>query len=93
MNKGRLFSMQVISLFIILLSSCRNKEVLTSTTETDPSARERISLNRDWQFMKYEDAAMADDLIYDVRPEVEDKDDVKPADARPTEAVQVQAEQ
>ena len=43
--------------------------------------------------MKYDASQEADDLIYDVRPEVEDKRDDKPADTQPTEAVDVQATQ
>jgi len=55
--------------------------------------RERISLNADWRFMKYASREEADDLIYDVRPEVRDNRDDRPADAMPTEAVEVTAEQ
>ncbi|MDT0687849.1 beta-galactosidase GalB [Autumnicola psychrophila] len=51
--------------------------------------REKISINQSWQFMKYDSAEEADDLIYDVRPEVTDARDDKPADAKPTEAVEV----
>lgn len=55
-------------------------------------ARERLSLNESWRFMKYESAEMADDLIYDVRPEVLDDEDGKAADAKPTEAVDVEVD-
>lgn len=50
-------------------------------------ARERISLNRDWRFMRY--TGEADKLMYDVRPEVTDRNDSKVADSKPTEAVVV----
>lgn len=43
--------------------------------------------------MKYDSAEEADDLIYDVRPEVVDGRDDKPADSKPTEAVSVAADQ
>ena len=63
------------------------------STLTTHSMRERISINEDWRFFKYESADQADDLIYDVRPEVIDAEDARPADAKPTEAVDVEATQ
>ena len=36
---------------------------------------------------------MTDDLIYDVRPEVTDRNDSKDADSKPTEAVKTEASQ
>ncbi len=55
------------------------------------SSRERVLINDGWRFMKYESADQADRLIYDVRPEVSDGEDGKAADAKPTEAVEVEA--
>ncbi|MDQ8187815.1 beta-galactosidase GalB [Pelagicoccus sp. SDUM812002] len=55
--------------------------------------RVRISLNEEWRFMKYESADVADRLIYDVRPEVTDGEDGKAADAKPTEAVEVEVKE
>ncbi len=52
--------------------------------------RQRISLNENWRFYKYDSITKADALIYDVRPEVKDKQDDKPADAKPTEAVKIE---
>ncbi|MBC2605019.1 beta-galactosidase GalB [Pelagicoccus albus] len=54
--------------------------------------RTRVLLNEGWKFMKYESAELADDLIYDVRPEVLDGEDGKAADAKPTEAVAVKVD-
>lgn len=67
--------------------SCKSHVLLPDEAE----GRERISLNEGWLFYKYESALYADSLIYDVRPEVSDRKDDKPADARPTEAVKVEA--
>ena len=53
------------------------------------NSRERISINKDWRFFKYE--TKPDNLIYDVRPEVEGYRDDKPADSRPTDATDVEA--
>jgi len=55
--------------------------------------RERISLNEDWSFYKYDSISKADNLIYDVRPEVTDNNDSKAADSKPTGAVAVKATQ
>lgn len=48
-------------------------------------ARQRISLNDGWKFMKYTTAP--DKLIYDIRPEVTDRKDDVVADSKPTEAI------
>lgn len=49
--------------------------------------REHISINEDWRFFKYD--SITDDLIYDVRPAVRGYRDDRPADSRPTEAMDV----
>jgi beta-galactosidase len=51
--------------------------------------RERLSINTGWKFIRYTEAA--DKLIYDIRPEVTDRNDNKVADSKPTEAVTVVA--
>jgi beta-galactosidase len=51
--------------------------------------RERISVNQGWKFMRYN--SMPDKLIYDVRPDITDRNDDKVADSKPTEAVSVSA--
>lgn len=48
--------------------------------------RERISLNKNWHFYKYDSKEKADNLIYDARPEIIEFNDGGPADAKPTEA-------
>jgi beta-galactosidase len=55
--------------------------------------RERISIDEDWRFHKYDAEEKADSLIYDVRPEVKDTDKSVIADEIPTEAVKVEAKQ
>nr|WP_233621991.1 beta-galactosidase GalB [Flavobacterium agrisoli] len=59
--------------------------------KTQPIFREVSSLNESWQFMKYADNP--DDLIYDVRPKIEDTNDAKVADSKPTEAIVVASNQ
>ncbi|MCF7802949.1 MAG: DUF4982 domain-containing protein [Candidatus Marinimicrobia bacterium] len=57
-----------------------------TATNSGNVPRERIAINKGWRFFKYDSRAMADSLIYDVRPEVKEHDDDKPADSKPTEA-------
>jgi beta-galactosidase len=61
-----------------------------SSNNQEDHLRERISLNDNWRFFKYESMAEADELIYDVRP-AEDQNyvDSQDADSRPTEALEV----
>jgi len=61
--------------------------------ENDIQLRQRISLNDDWKFYKYESLKDADDLIYDIRPEISDYNDIRPADAQPTPAEELKATQ
>lgn len=55
--------------------------------------RQHISINEGWTFYKYDSESKADKLIYDVRPEVSGSKEYKIADAKPTEAVQITANQ
>jgi beta-galactosidase len=61
-----------------------------AATGADDVNRQRIAINDNWRFYKYDSMAKADELIYDVRPEVKDREDNKPADAKPTEAVKTE---
>jgi beta-galactosidase len=64
-----------------------------ATKGADSVIRQRISINEDWRFFKHNSMAEADPLIYDVRPEIKDIKDDKPADAKPTEAEEIKANQ
>jgi beta-galactosidase len=55
--------------------------------------RKIVPINQGWRFFKYPTAAEADGLIYDVRPAVTDARDDRPADAQPTDAVDVDVDQ
>jgi beta-galactosidase len=77
---------------ISLLASVRIT-AQSQETKQEINLRQRISINEDWSFFKYESAAKADNLIYDVRPEIADKTENKVADAKPTEAVDVEIKQ
>lgn len=65
----------------------------TQEKECRQDLRERISINENWKFFKYESAQEADNLIYDVRPETIDGQEYKVADAKPTEAEEIKSSQ
>src|SRR5688572_12825742 len=82
---------KIVLVFFTLLSG---QQMLAQTAGTpDHSFRQRVSINDGWRFYRYDSLSTIDDLIYDVRPEVNDRRDDKAADARPTEAVAVEAMQ
>lgn len=65
-----------------LIGSC------SAPTKKESTDREKISLNENWTFYRYDIAEKADALNYDIRPEVEDAREYLVADAKPTEAVE-----
>lgn len=65
---------------------CLTLSILAGLTQAESTTRERFSLNDGWTFFKYASAADADDLIYDVRPEVTKMEYARPADKEPTAA-------
>jgi beta-galactosidase len=80
---GRCLSLAIALVLMSTLVSCAART----------TAREQICLNANWRFHKGDPNRDSTGLIYDVRPEVNGKNDVVPADAMPTEAVQVEAKQ
>lgn len=52
--------------------------------------QERIKLTDGWRFMRY--SGESDKLIYDVRPKIEEVNDSKVADSKPTEAVKTESQ-
>lgn len=74
----------------LLLLNCKSsKSVANSGSAKDvrSSSRERININEGWKFMRY--SSEPDKLIYDIRPDVVDRNDNIVADTKPTEAVVV----
>jgi Beta-galactosidase/beta-glucuronidase len=65
----------------------------TAKTNSDNFLRMHISIDDNWRFFKYDPKANDDSLIYDVRPEVKDYKDNKPADSKPNEAENVKVKQ
>ncbi len=71
--------------------SCANS-VHTSESGNN-EFRQRISINDNWRFQKYNSPEETDHLIYDVRPEASEYRDDKDADSKPTEAVEFESAQ
>ena len=90
-NKLKRKASGIILFTIIGLPIIVHAQVLE--TEINSNTRQRISINEDWRFYKYDSIEKADNLIYDARPEVEVFKDDKDADSKPTEAEQVEAKQ
>ena len=63
---------------------------LVQFSESKNTPRERISINENWRFFKYDSLENADDLIYDVRPHVKKNWTFGEADDKPTEAKEVE---
>lgn len=80
----KLIRIHLLYLFIMLI--CRTH--LMAQIKSG-AARERILINNGWRFYKYEPGQKTDELIYDVRPDVNVDADKIAADAKPTEAVAV----
>lgn len=59
----------------------------------DNNTRQRLSIGNNWRFLKYSSPVEADSLVYDVRPDVKNYQDDKPADSKPTEAEKIKAVQ
>lgn len=59
--------------------------------ENGTPGREIISVNEGWSFYKYNKEQQPDNLIYDVRPEISQNNEYLVADAKPTEALELEA--
>ncbi len=88
LKKQLFFKAGVFAAFVLMLMvSCNSPQ------KTGKSQRERISLDKGWRFMKYNSAAEADSLIYDIRPSMTVYNDSRDADTKPTESVKTEASQ
>ena len=71
----------IMILAIVLMGSC------SSPAKKESAQRDKISLNENWTFYRYDRSEEADDLNYDIRPVIEDASEYLVADAKPTDAV------
>lgn len=84
-NKVIKFSLFLAGLLVLLFACALNEKHVTG-------AREYISINEGWYFFKYDSVEAADNLIYDIRPDLNETGEYIIADAQPTEAVRVESE-
>jgi len=89
MKNLQLVFIALVGLFFCIQPSVAQKQ--NGKSVSGNTIRQRISINNEWSFYKYDSVSKADNLIYDVRPEVTDYKDSKAADSKPTEAVAVKA--
>ncbi len=82
---------KIISKYIIVATYLFCFLACNKASEKNKSDRIKISINDNWQYMKYATMAEADSLIYDIRPKVEKYNDNVDADTKPTEAVLIEA--
>ncbi len=74
----------------VIFAACKGGRSVANTKNNDQAVlqgRERILINDGWKFMRY--TGTPDNLKYDVRPEVTDRNDNVVADSKPTESVAV----
>ena len=81
-----------VSIGCLSILAFRPALVQAPTTGINSITRQRISINKDWSFYKYDSEAEADNLIYDVRPDVTDDHDDRATDTKPMNAVAFEAE-
>jgi beta-galactosidase len=84
---------QLVLLIILLVSCLQSVAGASSSNLLSKGDRRRISINEGWKFFKYDTISKADNLIYAIRPDLESNSELRVADAKPTEAVEVEAKQ
>ena len=77
-------------IFFALIALIFNCQSTSAQQQSGSNLRERISISPNWYFYKYNSITESDDLKYEVRPEIQDQNDGKEADSKPTEAVKVE---
>jgi beta-galactosidase len=77
-----------IALYLLIMIFANLFMLSCSTSAKKESAqREKISLNENWTFYRYDMSGEVDNLNYDIRPVIEDASEYLVADAKPTDAV------
>lgn len=80
-----------IIFFIFGVANLRGQNSKKDTSVIQKITRQHLKINEGWCFMWYN--STPDNLIYDVRPKVEEVNDSKVADSKPTEAIKVQSKE
>ncbi len=80
----------IVSTVLLVVLFCLQTMAQIKDSEKGNIPRQRISINEDWRFFKYQSITDADDLIYDERPKVGNFRDDRDADTEPTDTVKVE---
>ncbi len=91
--KFHIWRKPLIVLLVVLLGVLLTATTNSIVKDNGELVRPRISLNNGWKFFKYESQQDADNLIYDVRPQVKENWTFGEADDKPTEAENVEIKQ
>lgn len=86
--------MRLLALLATGLSSCipaQAQRALPDAVSVEVAPRERVSINGNWRFHLGDPAGATEKLRYDVRPNVEEAVDGRAADAKPEQAVTLDA--
>ncbi|MBN1300514.1 MAG: DUF4982 domain-containing protein [Melioribacteraceae bacterium] len=86
---GKVFLLSVLP--VVFFSAWHCKQF--SSNENYSFIRDRISINDNWRFYKYDTMELPDNLIYDVRPQVEENWTFGEADDKPTKVEDIEPEQ
>lgn len=86
-------SFRLLSKHLLILAGYLILFACSPANRSENMVRQKISINQGWKFYKYESAAQADDLIYDVRPDILDISELTVADSRPTQAAEIMVKQ
>ncbi len=91
MNVYEIIRLLRTGILIFVIASIFSVSILAinKSNKVSRNSREKILINEGWRFYKYNSIEEADSLIYDVRPELKENQDGKPADAEPTEAEKI----
>lgn len=80
-----------IAVYFIFIGYATLLSCKSPVANSGPEVREKISINDNWSFYQYKSSEVVDNLIYDIRPELSGNNEYLVADARPTEAVELNA--
>ena len=81
----------LLRLILLLPTLLALTGITRASTIAQSAPRERISINDGWRFQQNDPPGNTVSLLYDVRPEIGERRDDGPADARPSESAAVAA--
>jgi beta-galactosidase len=86
---NQLMKRSIVIQFAILVWPLLPLSAQVAETKINSNTRQRIPINEDWRFYKYDSTAKADNLIYDVRPQVTGNEGARPTEEENAKATQM----